>query len=117
MLVNKEIARKLRDIGFNDPTDYFYNPGGDVLRNDMDSQGNEYWISEGLDGAEAPDKSDVFAWFRKKGFIGAVNYWVSQDCYYFSIKGVDGLSTGKYLSWEWEEAEDKCILKMIELHG
>ncbi len=127
MLVNKEIALGLKRIGFDEPcwnvspsdSDLCFRPGvqkweSGIRNSDLSGFPKREWY-DNSHACTRPDKSDVFAWFRKKGIIGAVNYWVSQDAYYFSIKGIDSLSTGKYLTWE--EAEDKCIEKMIELHG
>jgi len=110
MIVNKEIARKLRDIGFREPTDYLYNHYGEKIRQDQIS-GNQLYVDKGYDNSDAPDKSDVFKWFRDKGIIGLV--YVSGGFYHQIFQG-DDQSMGKTQK-TWEEAEDLCILKMIEL--
>jgi hypothetical protein len=113
MIVNKEIARKLRDIGYTEPTDYLYNHYGEEVRQ-YRSSGNQDYVDKGYENCDAPDKSDVFAWFRKKGGVGFV-----QPNSIFDNPGFSFDVNGMYFGHgdTWEEAEDKCIEKMIELHG
>lgn len=112
MIVSKEIARKLRDIGFREPTDYQFNHYGGLIRNDYALTGNQIASDKGYGNCDAPDKSDVFAWFRKKGIIGEVG-WSDYGFYYWLISTSPEFTHPGYETWK--EAEDACIEKMIEL--
>jgi hypothetical protein len=114
MVVNKEIARKLRDVGFSDPTDYLYNHIGEKKKYlDADS-GNQLYIDKGFDNCDAPEKGDVFAWFRGKGITGLV-LPLPRSFYFVAYQANDeaGFTSKNFPTWE--QAEDACIEEMIKL--
>ena len=112
MIVNKEVARKLRDIGFREPTDYLYNHIGESKKYlDADS-GNQLYIDKGFDNCDAPEKSDVFAWFRSKGIIGCVQ--LSHVFYFVIHNNKKEVHIGESFP-TWEQAKDACIEEMIKL--
>ncbi len=114
MIVNKEVARKLRDIGFREPTDYLYNHIGESKKYlDADS-GNQLYIDKGFDNCDAPEKGDVFAWFRGKGIIGAIEVLSKKFSFMIFANENENAFTGKDFD-TWEQAEDACIEEIIKL--
>jgi hypothetical protein len=112
MLVNKGIARKLRDAGFREPTDYLYNHIGEKKKYlDADS-GNQLYADKGFDNCDAPEKDDVFAWFRGKGIVGFVQ--LSVDFHFIVFNKNTEVRVGESFP-TWEQAEDACIEEMIKL--
>jgi len=118
MLVNKEIALGLKKIGFDEPVDYFYRRDGTSCRKFDKTSKNAEYTDAYSDWCDAPDKSDVFAWFRKKGIFGITHPMLCGKFYsYVYHDGETFVSPNPpHDEFEtWEDAEDKCILKMIEL--
>jgi hypothetical protein len=115
MIVNKEVARKLRDIGFKEPTDYLYNHIGEKKKYlDADS-GNQLYVDKGFDNCDAPEKGDVFAWFRGKELIGVVDSDGYGAIYKVRKPFSEEDSIKEGFCDTWEQAEDACIEEMIKL--
>jgi len=134
MLVSKEIAIGLKKIGFNEPCDYASSGDSDdaYLAAKMPWKTEVPWKIKNSEmmwdfpggvkpgRCTRPDKYQAFAWFRNKGLIGIIH---PMDCgrfyaYIFHGNTSTVAPNPPHDEFEtWEEAEDKCILKMIELHG
>ena len=82
------------------------------------TSGNQEYIEAGYDNSDAPDKSDVFAWFRKKLIFGVTHPMLCGNFYSYVYRDGETFVSPNPPHDEfetWEEAEDACILKMIEL--
>lgn len=114
MVVNKEIAKKLRDVGFNMPTDYFYTKKDKPVRRSEAHSGNKYYATTGMPECDAPKKGDVFAWFRGKGITGVV-LPLPRNFYFVLYQSNDeaGFTSKNFPTWE--QSEDACIEEMIKL--
>ena len=114
MVVSKEIARKLRDAGFREPTDYLYNHIGEKKKYlDADS-GNQIYADKGFDNCDAPEKGDVFAWFRSKEITGVV-LPLPRNFYFVVYQSHDEAGFTSKSFPTWEQAEDACIEEMIKM--
>lgn len=120
MVVSRDIALKLKEVGYDAPADYIYKPyqqkravrkicsTGKVTSFNEESEGNPYYA----DWCDAPEKGDVFAWFRGKGIIGIPQ--LSHVFYFVIHNGKKEVHIGESFP-TWEQAEDACIEEMIKL--
>ena len=130
MLVNKEIALGLKRIGFDEPcwnvspsdSDLCFRPGvqkweSGIRNSDLSGFPKREWY-DNSHACTRPDKSDVFAWFRKKLIFGVTHPMLCGNFYSYVYRDGETFVSPNPPHDEfetWEEAEDACILKMIEL--
>ena len=115
--VSYEQAVALKDLGFNEPCLAYYQhwittDGSSqdiVINGDCECCDNR--------GEPAPLKQQVFRWFRKK-YDSSESIWSHRSKWIFAIKEI---TSGYYLMGEspvynsYEEAENACIDKLIEI--
>ncbi len=129
--VSYEIALKLKELGFNEPCfTYFYNVSC-KLRTDISVNINNGWIYSGNIGTTlAPTFSQAFRFFREQfnwqASIEATkdqhshelgyNYWIwnSETGLEYHTMPMNKPS-GDWEFKTYEEAELKCLLKLIEI--
>lgn len=122
MVVSRDIALKLKEVGYDAPADYIYKPyqqkravrkicsTGKVTSFNEENEGNPYYA----DWCDAPEKGDVFAWFRSEGVIGAPQVLSKKYSFLIFTNENEDAFTGKDFP-TWEQAEDACIEEMIKL--
>jgi hypothetical protein len=121
LFVTYEHAIQLKELGFDEPTLKVGNPNGHTLWKFMDvldMEGVDIGdiIKEKFDDrfVELPLKVQVFKWFREKGFIICLDsYSVIEHEFY--IKWSDNKSILSNLYEKYEDMEDDCITKLIEI--
>jgi hypothetical protein len=115
MVVNKEIGMKLKALRAEIECDWYYEKD-ELKRKRAFGASNdcEFTVSEAKEFCDAPEKGDVFAWFRGKGIIGAIHVLSKNYSFLIFTNDKDDGFTGKDFD-TWEQAEDACIEEMIKL--
>ena len=132
-LVPIEIAKELKEIGFNEPCLFVLNPHNTLI---LSSEVHDKGIIDirkikprsngklGEDFCSVPTYEQVFAWFREKGYqfqVGRVcfadefipEFW---DNYYCEIYLKETDDTLKILTYTYEEARLDCIRELIKIY-
>ena len=132
-LVPVSIAKKLKEIGFNEPCLFVLNPHNTLI---LSSEVHDKGIIDirkikprsngklGEDFCSVPTYEQVFAWFREKGYqfqVGRVcfadefiaEFW---DNYYCEIYLKETDDTLKILTYTYEEARLDCIRELIKIY-
>lgn len=132
-LVPVEIAKELKEIGFNEPCLFVLNPHNTLI---LSSEIHDKGIIDirkikprsngklGEDFCSVPTYEQVFAWFREKGYqfqVGRVcfadefipEFW---DNYYCEIYLKETDDTLKILTYTYEEARLDCIRELIKIY-
>ena len=118
-VVSFDQAVKLYELGMDEPTMCAYHHRGRALYLcDLSPDGTFYRPDEDI---PAPLKAQVRKWFRENFNLHSV-IENDSDNYYYVIQGINNFNFGTIDSSEegevyktYEEAEDKCINKLIEL--
>jgi hypothetical protein len=115
--ITYEQALKLKELGFDKECFGWYNgnkPQYVIIQNST----NKEWEIEGSKHCAAPLKQQAFKWFRENDkLFGVVNYYTT-DQYFIEILDSNGNMACNTKGMEfitYEEAELKCIDKLIEL--
>jgi hypothetical protein len=108
--VTYEQALALKELGFGEPCLGTYYYAGKVL--DI----SEY-INHGKYTVLAPLKQQVFRWFREKyEAYATITTETGEGLYHhFIIQGNDAFFTWSKIYYTYEEAENACIDKLIEI--
>ena len=132
-LVPIEIAKELKEIGFNEPCLFVLNPHNTLI---LSSEIHDKGIIDirkiktrsngklGEDFCSVPTYEQVFAWFREKGYqfqVGRVcfadefipEFWDNYYCEIYLKKTDDTL---KILTYTYEEARLDCIRELIKIY-
>lgn len=122
-LVSVEIAKKLKEIGFDLPC-AFVLTNKDRLGFTTEGDGN-YHTFDDLDLNSnskgslvcVPTFDQVFMWFREKGLIGTVVYF-NENRYSFEVRDLNGhLVSSIWKTIEgYEESREKLINSLIEVY-
>lgn len=113
IFVSKEIAKQLKELGFDEPYIAFYYYKRLILTRNKATD-----IAESDDIIKAPTWEQVFKWFRDKGF----SISMTEFLYTFSYKigTLDFSKQAGRIEAEsfptYEECRDALILKLIELY-
>jgi hypothetical protein len=121
LFVTYEQAIQLKELGFDEPTLKVGNPNGHILWKFMDVLDFEGLdigdiMKEKFDNrfVEIPLKQQVLRWFRERGFIISLDsYSITEHEFY--IKWDDDKSILSNLYPTYEDMEDDCITKLIEI--
>ena len=131
-LVSLEIAKELKEIGFNEPTLFHY------YENDFDVtiETNSYYDEGEAQGylhfyisafkeenfnrdkkcISLPTWEQVFEWFRKKNLVGLVTHrYRSKNDNGFSFEILDE-DTDIFLYNTYEQAQEALVYKLIEIY-
>jgi hypothetical protein len=108
--VTYEQALTLKELGFDEMCFGFYrNPIVEL----MHCRNSEPWMGNAV--VAAPLKQQVFRWFREKyGFYVELGHGPRIDFYYTIYKDSISISENNDYS-TYEEAENACIDKLIEI--
>lgn len=113
IFVSKEIAQKLREIGFDEPYIAFYYYKRLILTRKKATD-----IAESNDIIKAPTWEQVFKWFRERNSLGYIKYYSDVEMYacfiYLKNKAYWPEIIGFYETYE--ESRNVLILKLIELY-
>lgn len=123
-LVTKDIAKKLKEIGYNEECYFELNDEGKVVIEidtmedssiievtDLIPYKNEYWNTPSV-----PTWTEILAWFRKKNLVGLVTHrYRSKNDNGFSFEVLD-VETEIIVYKTYEEAQEALIEKLIEIY-
>ena len=100
-----ELAVKLKELGFDDPCSGWYTPDKSLIK--------EYVTKMHL---KAPLYQQAFRWFREKYYLDSWVYCSDESKGYFAIivscKRLVFYNENKNT---YEEAEQACLIKLIEI--
>lgn len=122
-LVSVEIAKKLKEIGFDLPC-AFVLTNKDRLGFTTEGDGNYHTfydldLNSNTKGSLVcvPTFDQVFMWFREKGLIGTVVYF-KENRYSFEVRDLNGhLVSSIWKTIEgYEESREKLINSLIEVY-
>lgn len=128
-LVTKDIAKKLKEIGYNEANYFELNEEGKVVI-EIDSMEDSYIIdvtdlivykNEYWHNASVPTWTEVLEWFRKRGFYSYIKKKSFPERYIYYIDY--GMTTyskenlrDDLLPKTYEEAREEMVEKLIELY-
>lgn len=127
-LVSLEIAKELKEIGFNEPCIFSYSEGIGITACLRYGSGEEPYISDFIVGGNTPNSpyidlptyEQVFEWFREKGYHGviAVRYEDGDDEYSYRIEFLDELITdfNQDNPLTYEEAREELVKTLIQTY-
>lgn len=125
-LVPINIAKELKEIGFDEPCNHYVRISNDNIKLKINhssiglvilKRNSEYLNDDIASFVTIPTWTDVFAWFRAKGYYGNLEA---------SSKGASAYIYAPFLdqgtSWDiaykesYEEAREALLLKLIDLY-
>jgi hypothetical protein len=127
-LVSVEQAKRLKELGFNEPCIFSYSEGIGITACIRTGSGDEPNFTDFIIGGNSkgspltdlPTYEQVFEWFREKGLVAVIvtNEILNEgDPLYFS--SVDDLDGDYYTLdnyYTYEEAREAVLDKLIELY-
>ena len=129
-LVPIEIAKELKEIGFDKPclfdyrNDNIYLEGSASVGFSLDPDNTDFvatieqlWEVSNQDAAglvAVPTYEQVFAWFRKKGLYGNIEVGNKYNSIY--IFSDNDLDMGSNIYPTYEEAREELLKKLINIH-
>lgn len=135
-LVTLDIAKELKEIGFDYPCPFFYKNNNDfsLCLNTIDDEINiggvdyknttyiySYLIDE-LDNnkrdlyVSAPTWIEALAWFRERGYkITFKDINIGTQCAFYHLDIKEG-HTFSYFAKKYEKAREGLVMKLIEVH-
>ena len=138
-LVPLDAAKKLKDLGFNEPCIFSYSEGFGITACLRIGASDEPLISDFIIGGNTPNSpltdlptwGQVLKWFRDKKIYGNVNqeweygnynsprkltyFYVINDCRKVDIKKTEPALCGGFDSYE--EAREYLLNRLIEIYG
>ena len=124
-LVPLDAAKKLKDLGFNEPCIFSYSEGFGITACLRIGASDEPSISDFIIGGNTPNSpltdlpnwEQVFEWFRKRGFyITLENHQDSTKFMFYNMK----INEGKHFKGEfssYKETREVLVNKLIEVYG
>lgn len=122
-LVSVEIAKELKEIGFNEPCLFVLNPHNTLI---LSSEVHDKGIIDirkikprsngklGEDFCSVPTYEQVFAWFRKKGLYGNIEAGSKYNSIY--IFSDNDLDMGNNIYPTHEEAREELLKRLIKIY-
>ena len=122
-LVSVEIAKELKEIGFNEPCLFVLNPHNTLI---LSSEVHDKGIIDirkikprsngklGEDFCSVPTYEQVFAWFRKKGLYGNIEAGSKYNSIY--IFSDNDLDMGNNIYPTYEEAREELLKRLIKIY-
>ena len=122
-LVSYEIALALKEFGFNEPCfTYYYDISGELRKNISVDIHNGWTYFPNLKLITlAPTFSQAFRFFRERhGLYGLYTMGDYENNFYWQIWRNDYITktyitASNYVFEKYEEAEQACLLKLIEI--
>ena len=122
-LVSYEIALELKELGFDEPCfTYYYDISGELRKNISVDIHNGWTYFPNLKLITlAPTFSQAFRFFRERhGLYGLYTMGDYENNFYWQIwrndyKTKTYITASNYVFEKYEEAEQACLLKLIEI--
>ena len=124
-LVPVEIAKQLKEIGFDKPCIFSYSEGIGVTACLRSGAGDEPYFSDFVVGGNSPGSpyvdlpawGQVFGWFREKGFHGVVEYEGSGVfTFRYIIMGTPSVTSSRKKYYSYNEAREQLLINLIKVY-
>ena len=128
-LVPLELAKELKDLGFDEPCIFSYSEGIGITACLKSGSSNEPLISDFVIGGNMPNSpltdlptfEQAFSWFRKKGYEANISYdfHIDLKCAVgYAYKIIKDCSWESYSSYyiSYEIAREECLKELIKLY-
>lgn len=128
-LVPVEIAKELKEIGFNEPCLFVLNPHNTLI---LSSEVHDKGIIDirkikprsngklGEDFCSVPTYEQVFAWFRKKGLFHSItieeDYIESNIFFSCENRNKNAYTISIFSKETYEEARERLLKRLIEIY-
>jgi len=125
-LVPINIAKELKEIGFDEPCNHYVRISNDDIKLKINhssiglvilKRNSEYLNDDIASFVTIPTWTDVFAWFRAKGYYGNLEASSKGSSAYIYAPFLDqGTSWDIAYKESYEEAREALLLKLIDLY-
>jgi hypothetical protein len=115
--VSYEQALQLKELGFDEPTSFYWENNTIKPLPMKDEVGGFHFnrYTNNVDWISAPLKQQVLRWFRDKYNLVSWVYIDNVDRYFYTIIENGRFVVDHKVYPTYEEAEDACINKLIEI--
>jgi hypothetical protein len=115
--VSYEQALQLKELGFDEPTSFYWENNTIKPLPMKDEVGGFHFnrYTNNVDWISAPLKQQVLRWFRDKYNLVSWVYIGNVDRYFYTIIENGRFVVDHKVYPTYEEAEDACINKLIEI--
>ena len=123
-LVPIDIAKELKEIGFNEPCNHYVRISNDDIKLKINhssiglvilKRNSEYLNDDIASFVTIPTWTDVFAWFRARGLHHIIRYLLAHKLYFYAINETYYLKNkGSGIYDTYEEAQKECVKALIK---
>ena len=125
-LVPIDIAKELKEIGFNEPCNHYVRISNDDIKLKINhssiglvilKRNSEYLNDDIASFVTIPTWTDVFAWFRARGLHHTIRYLLAHKLYFYAINETYYLKNkGSGIYDTYEEAQKECLKALIQTY-
>ena len=125
-LVPIDIAKELKEIGFNEPCNHYVRISNDDIKLKINhssiglvilKRNSEYLNDDIASFVTIPTWTDVFAWFRARGLHHIIRYLLAHKLYFYAINETYYLKNkGSGIYDTYEEAQKECVKAIIKTY-
>lgn len=125
-LVPIDIAKELKEIGFNEPCNHYVRISNDDIKLKINhssiglvilKRNSEYLNDDIASFVTIPTWTDVFAWFRARGLHHTIRYLLAHKLYFYAINETYYLKNkGSGIYDTYEEAQKECVKALIKTY-
>ena len=125
-LVPIDIAKELKEIGFNEPCNHYVRISNDDIKLKINhssiglvilKRNSEYLNDDIASFVTIPTWTDVFAWFRARGLHHTIRYILAHKLYFYAINETYYLKNkGSGIYDTYEEAQKECVKALIKTY-
>lgn len=125
-LVPIDIAKELKEIGFNEPCNHYVRISNDDIKLKINhssiglvilKRNSEYLNDDIASFVTIPTWTDVFAWFRARGLHHIIRYLLAHKLYFYAINETYYLKNkGSGIYDTYEEAQKECVKALIKTY-
>ena len=125
-LVPIDIAKELKEIGFNEPCNHYVRISNDDIKLKINhssiglvilKRNSEYLNDDIASFVTIPTWTDVFAWFRARGLHHTIRYLLAHKLYFYAINETYYLKNkGSGIYDTYEEAQKECVKALIQIY-
>ncbi|WP_277010630.1 hypothetical protein [Capnocytophaga granulosa] len=123
-LVPIEIAKELKEIGFNEPCIFSYSEGIGITACLRYGSGEEPYISDFIVGGNTPNSpyidlptyEQVFEWFREKGLYSFLRVNIPDLSVSYFIYDKDGYIEENGHRNTYKDAQNDCVEELIKIY-
>ena len=124
-LIPLEIAKELKEIEFNEPCNHYVRISNDDIKLKINhssiglvilKRNSEYLNDDIASFITIPTWTQVFAWFRTRGYkITFKDINIGTQCAFYHLDIKEG-HTFSHFAKKYEKAREGLVMKLIEVH-